>query len=194
MDAGMDTGAIWSQQSTLIEPDETAPDLTVRLATIGAELLSETLPTIEGRRSKSIPQDEAAATYAPILKKENGLIDWNLPAANIANHIRAFQPWPGSYTLFRGARLIVWRAQEVGPATEAQMTGAGQSPSAERGHLESGPPPGSIVGADRTGFSVQCGGSTALSIQEIQIEGKKRLQGRDFLNGARLLIGDTMLQ
>jgi methionyl-tRNA formyltransferase len=194
MDAGMDTGAIWSQRSTLIGPDEIAPELSVRLAAIGAELLPETLPIVESQQSKPIPQDEAAATYAPMLKKEHGLIDWKLPAASISSHIRAFQPWPGSYTVFRGARLIVWRAREVQSARPAE---AGQSSSAEQS-AEPGYPqataPASITSVDRSGFTVQCGGSTALSIQEIQIEGKKRLPGRDFINGARLLIGDTLLQ
>src|SRR5215471_20972357 len=96
MDPGMDTGPVWSQQATEIGPEETAPELSARLAEMGASLLSRTLFQIEHGGGSPIPQDDSKATYAPMLKREHGRIDWGLPASAIANRVRAFQPWPGS--------------------------------------------------------------------------------------------------
>ena len=112
MDAGMDTGPMLAKRATEIGVDETAPELAARLAQLGAELLSETLPRIERGEIKPIPQDNSEATYAPMLKREDGLIDWRMTAREIANRVRAFQPWPGSYTEFREKRLTIWRARE----------------------------------------------------------------------------------
>ena len=173
MDAGLDTGAMLARRAVEIGSDETAPELSARLARVGAELLSETLPRIERGEARHFPQNDSEATYAPILKREDGLIDWRLTAREIADRIRGFQPWPGTYTIFRGARLIIWRAavsqEEIGEAD-----------------------PATIVSVDKSGFTIACSGATFLRVEELQIEGKRRTSARDFLNGARLGAGDKI--
>ena len=181
MDAGMDTGPMLAKRATEIGVDETAPDLSARLAQLGAELLGETLPRIERGVIEPIPQDESEATYAPMLKREAGLIDWRLTARAIANRVRAFQPWPGSYTEFREKRLTIWRAREENTtSTEAADTEIAE--------------PGTILAIDETGIIVACADSTALRIEEVQIEGKRRVTAREFANGARLTRGDRINQ
>ena len=111
MDAGMDTGAMLSKGAIDIGETETAPELTARLAELGAALLSDTLPKLERGEIVAEPQNNDEATYAPMLKREDGLLDWRRTAAEISNRVRAFQPWPGVYTTLGGARLHVWRAR-----------------------------------------------------------------------------------
>jgi methionyl-tRNA formyltransferase len=178
MDAGMDTGPMLAKRTIEIGEDETAPQLSARLAVLGADLLSETLPRIERGEIEPVPQDNEDATYAPMLKREDGLIDWQADAKQIANRVRAFQPWPGAYTFFRGARLIIWRAKDVketGTISDAQET-----------------KPATILSADKSGFVIACAHRSALHIVEVQIEGKRRTTARDFLNGARLTVGDRI--
>jgi methionyl-tRNA formyltransferase len=175
MDAGMDTGPMLAQRSTPVGGEETAPELSARLAKLGAELLSETLPHIEHGDIDRIPQDAREASYAPILKREDGLLDWKMGAAEIANRIRAFQPWPGTYTSFRGVRLIVWRGHQLErPDVSAE--------------------PGTILNIDDNGIDAVCGNLTVLQILEVQLEGKRRVSAREFANGARLKPGDRINQ
>jgi len=176
MDAGMDTGPMLAKRATEIGVDETAPELTARLAQLGAELLSETLPRIERGEIEPIPQDNSEAAYAPMLKREDGLIDWRMTAREIANRVRAFQPWPGSYTEFREKRLTVWRAREESSASTEVAE------------------PGIILAIDETGIVIACADSTALRIEEVQIEGKRRVTAREFCNGSRLRLGDRINQ
>jgi methionyl-tRNA formyltransferase len=173
MDAGMDTGPMIAKRSLVIGENETAPGLSTRLAELGAEALSATLPLIE--RGEIIPtlQDEREATHAPILKREDDLIDWRMSAREIANRVRAFQPWPGTYTQFRGARLTLWRAHE----TEVK------SETAE---------PGTITSVDKSAITVACAGSTALGVEELQTEGKRKMSARDFVNGMRISAGERI--
>lgn len=182
MDAGMDTGPVWSQRELAILPEENAAELTTRLAALGAELLSETLPVIEARRSSPVPQDDSLATYAPILKREDGLIDWSRSASEISNRVRGFQPWPGAYTLFRGARLIIWRAMpvEIKPTRELA-----EGSSVVR-------QPGEIVSIDKTGVTIASGNASMLQLTEVQVEGKRRVAARDFANGARLVAANRV--
>ncbi len=181
MDVGMDTGPMLAQRSIRIGDDETAPELSARLAQLGAELLSETLRRIERGEVAPLTQDDSEATYAPMLKREDALIDWRMTASEIANRVRAFQPWPGTYTNFRGGRLIVWRGCE---AAEAD-SGKAFDVAAE---------PGTILNIDETGITVVCSGLSPLLIQEVQIEGKRRVSAREFANGARLKPGDRINQ
>jgi methionyl-tRNA formyltransferase len=174
MNAGMDTGPVLAIRRVDIGSGETAPELSVRLARTGAELLSETLPRVEWGEIQPVAQDDSRATYAPMLKREDGLIDWSMTAREIANRVRAFQPWPGTYTLFRGNRLIFWRASEA-PATLFERTESA-----------------TIIGIDKTGITVACAGETALHIEEVQVEGKRRMPARDFANGMRLGRGDRI--
>ncbi|GBC82639.1 Methionyl-tRNA formyltransferase [bacterium HR10] len=173
MDEGVDTGPILLQRACEIGPDETAPELTERLARLGAELLLETLAGLQAGRIEPRPQDETQASHAPLLRREHGWVDWRLSAVEIRNRIRGFQPWPGAWTLLGGARLILWRA-------EAEV---------ERFEEDAHVAPGTICAIERDAFVVVCGGPSRLRITEVQLEGRRRLPTREFLKGARLSIG-----
>jgi len=178
MDAGMDTGPMLTQRAIPIGPEETAPELSARLAHLGAELLSETLPRIERGELTPQNQDDGEATYAPMLTREDGLIDWSITAHEIANRLRAFQPWPGTYTSFRAERLMIRRGHQ-GPSRESPDL------SAE---------PGAILNIDDNGIAVVCGNLSVLLILELQLEGRRRVSAREFANGARLKRGDRINQ
>ncbi len=172
MDEGLDTGPILLQKSTPINDDETAPELLTRLAVLGAELLSETLARIDEINPQ--PQDGAQATLAPILRREDGLIDWSAASLNIERCVRGFQPWPNAYTFFEGKRLVVWRAEVV--ETKAPSTHAA----------------GEVVAAKGDEFIVGCGEATLLRLVELQPEGKRRMAARDFINGAHIIAGSRL--
>ncbi|MEN3332063.1 MAG: methionyl-tRNA formyltransferase [Blastocatellia bacterium] len=180
LDAGMDPGAMLARSSIAIGEMETAPELTTRLAELGAALLSDTLPKIERGDITGEPQNNDEATYAPMLKREDGRLDWRLPATEISNRVRAFQPWPGVYTTLGGARFSIWRARPE----------AADSSTAENNQTTS--PPGTILRIDKAGFVISCAAGTALRIEECQIEGKRRVAAREFANGMRLKIGDRI--
>lgn len=180
MDAGLDTGPILLQKSCSIEPDETAPELAARLAVIGAELLVQTLALIEQGAITPQAQDHSQATLAPILKREDGLINWQMPAQHIHNRIRGFQPWPGAWTIFNGQRLIIWGANVVS---------ADQPDERERAQRDAVTAPGTIVHAGKERLVIQCGDLSLLQIEELQLEGRRRMKTRDFLNGIRVDAG-----
>jgi methionyl-tRNA formyltransferase len=166
IDAGLDTGDILLARETEIGPEETAVELNGRLAILGADLLVETLQGLEAGRIVPRKQDSAQATYAPLLKKEDGLVDWRQPAESIHNRIRAMQPWPGAYTAFRGQTLHIWQARR-----------AGESPAPPVGQ------PGSLLRLKP--LTVNCGAG-ALELREVQLEGRRRMSSADFANGHRL--------
>jgi methionyl-tRNA formyltransferase len=163
IDAGLDTGDMLLEAATEIGPDENAVELSARLAPMGADLLLETLEGIA--RGAIVPrkQNHAEATLAPILKKEDGLIDWSLPARAIHNRVRGLQPWPGAYTRFRGQSLHVWKSHVAAGA-----------PQVPKGFL-----------LRRRGLWAGCG-DAALELVEVQQEGRKRLPAAAFANGLRL--------
>ena len=169
IDAGLDTGDILLQKEIPIAPDDTAETLGPRMAAIGADLMVETLRGLRAGTIHPQPQDHAKATLAPILKKEDGRIDFHLAAQEILNRLRGFQPWPGAYTSFRGKNLHIWVARAV-----------------ERTLAE-----GEIV-VDEGGLLVGCGSRTALRLLELQIEGKKRVPAADFVRGYRLQSGEKL--
>ena len=169
LDAGLDTGDLLLQREIAIEPDDTAETLAPRLASIGAELMIETLQGLQAGTIHPHPQDHSKATLAPILKKEDGLIDFSRRAIEIANRMRAFQPWPGAYTKFRGKNLQILRAH---PAHETILEGE------------------LLVRGDH--LLVGCGSSTCLELLELQLEGKKRTSGRDFIHGYRPERGEKL--
>jgi methionyl-tRNA formyltransferase len=171
IDEGLDTGAVLLQAATPVGGGETAPQLLERLSLAGAELLVETLARFDEIEPR--PQDDAAATHAPILKREDGLIDWGLGAADIERRVRGFQPWPGAYTFYKGRRLVVWNAEPLSAAT---------ADAAE---------PGEVVSARGDELVVACGAG-ALRLREVQPEGKQRMGARDFLNGARAAAGERL--
>jgi methionyl-tRNA formyltransferase len=163
IDAGLDTGDMLLKAETEIGPEETAIELGRRLAVMGADLLVKTLAGLAAGTIAAEKQDPAQATHAPLLKKEDGRIDWSRPAAALHNQVRGLQPWPGAYTGFRGQTLHVWRTQGPGPG--------GQGPG------------GSILSLRP--FVVQCG-EGALELTEVQLEGRKRISASDFVNGQRV--------
>ena len=165
IDAGLDTGDMLLKGETDIPPEENAIDLGKRLASMGAGLLVDALEGLAAGRIAPEPQDNSQATYAPLLKKEDGRLDWRLPAARIHNRVRGLQPWPGAYTAFRGQTLHVWKAAV--PNRESQAAIA----------------PGTVL-ATRP-LLVACGAG-ALELLEVQMEGRKRMPAADFANGQRL--------
>lgn len=171
IDAGLDTGDILLARETEIGPEETAVELSERLARMGAELLLETLEGLQTGRIQPRPQDHSQATYAPMLKKEDGWIDWNWPAQKIHNRIRGFQPWPGAYTTFRGKTFHIWRSRITG----------------ETINLE----PGEIACTGQR-LQVGCGDGQALELLEVQLEGRKRMDAKAFLCGHPIRAGERL--
>ena len=177
----LDSGPILLQRGTQIGKFETAPELMDRLAELGAELLGETLGRLDAITPR--PQHDRDATFAPILRKENGLINWSKTAFAVERCIRGLQPWPNAYTQYKTHRLIIWSAApwENGwpdPASPAGQPGWG------------GAAPGEVVAALGDDLIVKCGGQTALRLIEVQPEAKRRMSVRDFLNGTHLKVGE----
>jgi methionyl-tRNA formyltransferase len=164
IEAGLDTGPMLLKYETEIGPDETAPQLTARLAEAGAPLVVETLRKLAAGDIRPMPQDYSQKTLAPPLKKEDGRVDWSLRAQQIYNRIRGLQPWPGTFTTFREKICNVW-----GKPAE-------QTTSSEPGSL--------IAIADQ--LLVACGEGTALKLEFLQREGRKKITAQEFANGARL--------
>ena len=169
IDARMDTGDILLQQEVDVGPQETAPELTARMAEAGAPLMVDTLRGLGSGTITPRPQDHAAATFAPLLKKEHGRIDWRLSAAEIFNRIRGFAPWPGAYTAFRGKLCHIW-GQPVPGTTSA--------------------PAGSIL-RDGAQFCVACGGGTLLRLDGVKLEGRKLISAGEFASGMRIAPGEA---
>lgn len=164
----LDTGPILLQRKTPIGANETAPELMERLAEIGGELLGETLSRLGDLTPR--PQRDHDATFAPILKKEDGLIDWSRSAIEIERSVRGFQPWPNAYTRFNSRGLTIFRAEAASSVSEAA--------------------PGEVIAAQGDDLLVNCGLQTALRLIEIQPEARKRMGVRDFISGARIKVGD----
>jgi methionyl-tRNA formyltransferase len=169
IDAGLDTGDILLQKEVPIDPQDTAETLAPRLAAIGADLMVGTLRELQAGKIRPRPQDSTKATLAPILKKEDGQIDFQTTASEISNRVRGFQPWPGAFTSFRGKNLNVWSAK---PAQQ----------SAAAGEL--------LVAGDRV--IVGSGGNTGLELLEVQPQGKRRMAARDFVHGYRPRNGERL--
>ncbi|MFZ0959566.1 MAG: methionyl-tRNA formyltransferase [Terriglobia bacterium] len=173
IDAGLDTGDVLLKREVEIQDSDTAETLGERLSKVGAELMIDTLRRLEQGDLEAQPQDHAQATLAPILKKEDGRIDWNLPALEIWNRIRGLRPWPGAFTRFRNKNLHIWAASRPE---------AGETMPFD---------PGTLL-ADRGRLSVTCGQGTLLELSVIQLEGRKRLPPRDFLNGIKISDGEKL--
>ncbi len=155
---GLDTGDMLLKWATAIGPEETAVDLGGRLAVAGADLLVRTLAELAAIPAQ--PQDDSQATHAPILKKEDGKIDWTLSAREILNRIRGFEPWPGGYGFLRGQRLQIWSAA-IG---DEKLS------------------PGVLRAVNRKLY-VGCGSGESIELREVQLEGKKRMPAAAFMNG-----------
>jgi methionyl-tRNA formyltransferase len=182
IDAGMDTGDMLLQTELSVGPRETTPKLAARMAEAGAPLMAETLLGLAEGRLTPRPQKNEEATYALLLKKEDGRIDWQRPAAEIYNRMRAFTPWPGAYTMFRG-RLCHLVAEPVSnPVGDAQPVAA--SP-AERQKAAPG-----TLHPTKSGLFVSCGGATELRVLSVKREGGKPMDATEFLSGTRLTEGE----
>ncbi len=170
IDAGLDTGDMLLKSEMKVGPDETAPELGTRLADAGAALLLQTIEDLEAGRLHPQKQNNEAATYAPILKKTDGEVDWQRPAHRIYNRFRGFTPWPGAYTAFREVPLSLWGMRP------AEFTG-----------LQPG-----VVVTDRKRLLVGCGVGTALELLEVQPAGKKRMSAESLLNGYKVHDGERL--
>ena len=171
INAGLDTGDMLLRAETAIGPEETALELGPRLAEMGASLLIETLAQLDAGTLVRIPQDDSQATLAPILKREDGLIDWRQAASVIHNRARGFLPWPGAWTTFRGQRFNIWRCR-VAAIDQPAM-------------------PGKLFSHQKRLYAA-CGDGTTLELLEVQTEGRKRVAADAFLNGQRLSDSDLL--
>ena len=176
----LDAGPILLQQASKIGEHETGPELLSRLSEMGADLLSETIRNLNDIEPK--PQLDSEATLAPILKREDGLIDWSMDAFAIERRVRGFQPWPNAHTTFHSRHLIIWQA-----AAEPVNSPASSKTDQQRLH------PGTIVEAQDDKLIIVCGAETVLRVTELQPAGGRRISARDFINGAHLKAG-AMLQ
>lgn len=169
IDEGLDTGPILLTRSTPIGPTETTAELGPRLARLGADLLVLTLAGLRDRSIRPRPQDASQATYAPLIGKEDGRLDWSAPADVLARRVRAFHPWPGTYTSFAGRGLKVLGAETY-----------------PRKHQAS---PGSVLEVEKDGVLVACGEGTTLRLLRVQPESRRAMGAFAFATGARLSAG-----
>ncbi|HTV56791.1 MAG TPA: methionyl-tRNA formyltransferase [Terriglobia bacterium] len=173
IDQGLDTGDILLHMETEITDTDTTETLSERLSRLGAPLMTETLRKLERGEIQPQPQNHAAATLAPMLKKEDGRLHWSSTAEEISRRVRGLRPWPVAHTKFVGQILRIWMAR---PATIS---------------LSRSLQPGELQSRDGRLF-VGCSGKTALELTELQLEGRKRLSARDFVNGVRIAEGEKL--
>ena len=166
MDVGLDTGAMLLKKVTPIDPEEDTLSLHDRLSIVGAEALSETLDLLTDGKLAPEQQDDTLSCYAPMLKKEDGLIDWNNKPSVIKNKVRGMSPWPGAFTWLEGKMVKIYRVR-----TAEMLQGGTEAP-------------GTVLRADREGIVVACADG-AIIIDELQLEGRKRLPAGDFLAGCK---------
>ena len=165
-DIGMDTGDILLSDTLAIDPNETAGALSHRLSALGAKTLMRTLDALENGQLTRRPQDEAEASYCPMLKKEHGRLDFSQSALSVHNRVRGTNPWPGAYAMLGDVPLKLWQTR---PSAEAPL---GQ--------------PGLCFGSDKDGLFIACNGG-AVEVLELQLPGGKRLDGKRFLRGRPIL-------
>jgi methionyl-tRNA formyltransferase len=173
IDRGLDTGDILLQEAVRISPEDTASDLHDRLAQLGAALMIKTLDVLETGFLTPIAQRNELASYAPLLKKADGLIDWTQSSATIHNRVRGFNPWPGTYTGFRGIVLRIWKARFVDIPLDTRT-------------------PGTLIRDPTLGAVVFCG-QGQLQLLEVQPENRTHMTAVEFLNGIRLAEHQTIL-
>lgn len=174
MDAGLDTGDILFQESVPIGPGETGESLYEKLAKLGGEMIVKYLPAIEAGELHPVHQDDSLSSYAPMLRKEMGEIDWTMPAAQIEQRMRGMLPWPGAYTTLDGHTFKIWSA-EVRPADNVPADLV----------------PGTVFYTDKKSICVAAG-QGALALLEVQAEGKKRMTADAFLRGTKIPRGTVL--
>ena len=175
LDEGLDTGPVYDCDKTPIEADESVQQLSERLAQLGCALIRRTVEGLQRGTLEPVPQNSAQATLAPILTKQDGNIDWNLPARALYNRTRAFSPWPGSRTVFREMICRVLKARVREGETSATL-------------------PGTLVvgGGGKRFLAVTCGGGTLLELLEVQLPNRKPQTGLDLVNGFRIASGEIL--
>jgi methionyl-tRNA formyltransferase len=177
INAGMDTGPTLLRREVAIGPAETSPELAARMSTIGGDLIIETLLQFDRGEISPVPQEEKEVSYAPILKKEDGRINWQQPAPQIYNRMRGFTPWPGSFSTFRGQTCHLWGHPETISVTELSNM------QKELGEIYS------VVKE----IYVACAEGTFLKLESVQVEGRKKITAREFANGAHFQPGDQFI-
>jgi methionyl-tRNA formyltransferase len=176
MEEALDAGPILTQKEVPISNTVTRGELENELSSIGAELLMETMGKYIAGSLQPVLQDARLVTWAPAVTKNNARIIWGENSLRIHNHIRALNPWPGAYTIFRNERVRIWSSM---PETE---------------DVSSGKVPGTFLGISKDGLRVLCGGGSVLAITELQKSSRKRVNGREFANGEHLRPGDPLFQ
>ena len=178
MDVGLDTGAIITQEALPIAPDDTKPTLEAKLAQHGAALLARTLPDWVGGKLTAIPQDESQATMTRLIRKEDAAIAWAQSAAQIARQVRAFTPWPGTQTMWRGQPLKIVAAHPVSAADTPP-------------DLAADLPPGTVVawGRGNAHVAIICGDHALLALDVLQLPAKRAAAAADVVRGQPALIG-----
>jgi methionyl-tRNA formyltransferase len=171
MDEGLDTGDILMRKTIIPEPDETSGSLFEKIAELGGQALMDTLDMLSEGGLAVIPQDHKQATHAPMLSKQDGMIDWDQPAKNLHNLIRGLDPWPRAFCMHDGNKLQLFSPEVV----------------FENSTL----PPGTVIRADREGLLVSTK-NYCLLVKEVQPEGKKRMKVESFLNGHKINLGDRL--
>ena len=175
MEAGLDTGPILLTAETPIGPRETAGELARRLAEMGGELMVETLARLEAGDLVARPQDDARASFAPLLSRDSGKVDWQRTARELANLLRAYTPWPGLTATLRGEPVKLVAASPLEGAPPAGEISA----------------PGTFLGLRDGQLAVACGGGTLLGVSTLQRPGRKALRAADFANGEHLRAGEA---
>lgn len=169
MDEGLDTGPVLACAKLAIDPDETAGELSPRLAALGAELVTRELPRWLAGELAPVAQDHARATLAPLLKKDDGAVDWSMPARAVHDRVRGLSPWPSAYSHLDGARIKLHRTRVSADA---------------RAHAT----PGAVLGVNRDAIEVACGAGS-LQLLEVQLDGGRRLSAAEFCAGHPLADG-----
>ncbi|MCL2361139.1 MAG: methionyl-tRNA formyltransferase [Defluviitaleaceae bacterium] len=174
MDVGIDTGDMIMKRELVIGPDERVQSLHDRMAVLGGECIIEALAQLGAGTAGRIPQDDTEATYAPMIQKTDGLIHWDWPAKRIINLTRAFDPWPGPYTVYSGQVLKIWQVEE-----------------AENSYIEEAAP-GTVLAADPIQGLLVRTGSGIVRILELQAPGGKRMSAKDYLRGREIGVGELL--
>lgn len=184
IDQGMDTGPILLQTEIAIGTHETAPQLARRMAESGADLITQSLEKLSRGELAPRAQDGSQATYAPRLKKEDGRIDWTQPANQIYSRMRAFEPWPGAYTTFRGQQCQVW-------GHDATLMAPASAPANDPAPAEEarGAAAGTLLIRERV-VHIVCGGRSELELTAVQLQGRRRISANEFANGMHLTPGE----
>ena len=192
MEAGLDTGPVLHSVRTPIPPDETGGELKARLAELGAMALIEALTLLDGGAAQPVRQNDAEATLAPKLTREEERLDWSQPAPELARRMRAFDPTPGAWTELKGKAVKLFGPRIVDTEGHRNVAIGGTAASSAIGHPISGDPvkPGTILAAGDQ-LRIACG-SGALEVCDIQPSGKARMTVRAFVNGRGVVVGDVL--